>query len=290
VAPRLAAFVAIVVWGISFVASKVALREMTPVGLVFTRFALGTAVLAVVLAARGRPLVPPRGSWRSLAVLGFVGVLVHQMLQAHALELTSATNTGWLIGLTPIWSALLAAWFLGERFGAAKLAGLAVGFAGAVLVVAGSGGARGLPSLPAARGDLLIVLSTVNWAVYTILGHRVLRTLGAAQTTTGAMFLGWLMVAPVFLWQGGWREWPGVSTAGWTAVAFLGIACSGLGYLLWYRALARLDASQVAAFLYLEPLVTLVAAAVVLGEPVRGAGVAGGALVLLGVYLVQRRG
>ena len=100
-APRLAALAAVVLWGISFVATRAALREIPPVTLVFTRFALGTALLFGLLALRGRLSPPPRDAWPALAGMGFLGVFLHQMLQANALRLTTAVHAGWLIGLTP---------------------------------------------------------------------------------------------------------------------------------------------------------------------------------------------
>src|SRR6185503_11365306 len=132
---RLGALLAIVFWGVSFVATKAALREASPATLVFTRFALGSALLVAIAAARGESLRPPREAWRPLVLMAFVGVFVHQLLQSYGLTLTSAVHTGWLIGLTPLWSALLSALVLHEVFGPGKLAGLALGFAGAVLVV-----------------------------------------------------------------------------------------------------------------------------------------------------------
>jgi drug/metabolite transporter (DMT)-like permease len=265
-----------------------ALNEVSPVTLIFTRFALGVALLLAINAGRGHPLLPPRDSWPGLAVMGFVGVFVHQMIQAHALTLTTAVNTGWLIGLTPLWSALLSATILRERFDAAKVAGLVLGFLGAVLVVTRGRMGAALLALPQTRGDLMILASTLNWAFYTVLGHPLLRRLGPARATTGALFFGWLMIAPFFVTAAGWREYPRLTGPGWAAVLFLGIACSGLGYLFWYGALEHIDASRVAAFLYLEPLVTLAAAVAVLGESVSLTTAAGGLLVLAGVALVQR--
>ncbi len=287
-AARLGALLAIVLWGFSFVATKVALGEVSPITLIFTRFAIGSTLLLTILAVRGQPVVPPRGTWRDLLVLGFVGVFVHQLLQANGLTLTTAVHTGWLIGLTPIWSALLAAILLRERFGVMKVAGFALGFLGAALVVTRGRLEAGLLSVPTTRGDLLILASTFNWAVYTILAHAVLRRLGPARATTGAMVLGWILLAPLFFLDGGWREYPALSSTGWAAVLFLGIGCSGLGYLLWYAALAKLEASRVAALLYIEPLVTLAAAVVLLQEEIGVSTVVGGVLVLLGVFLVQR--
>jgi len=284
----LGVLLAITLWGISFVATKSVLREIPPVTLVFTRFGIGVLFLAGVLLLRKEPLLPPRGAWKTVALLGFLGVFVHQVVQSYALTLTSATHTGWLIGLTPIWSAVLAALFLAERFGALKLGGLALGFLGAVLIVSRRSAAASDPAHATVLGDLLVLFTTVNWAVYTILGRNALAKLGAARLTAGAMTAGWLMLVPLFLATRGWRDWPSLSPAGWGGVLFLGIGCSGIGYLLWYGGLARLPAARVASFLYLEPLVTLVAAMIVLGEPLDAATIAGGLLVLAGVVLVQR--
>lgn len=285
--PRLGAILAIVFWGLSFVATKAALQEISPVTLIFTRFALGVLLLIAIVSARRKRLTPPRDTWTGLAWMGFVGVFVHQMLQAHALTLTSAVNTGWLIGLIPIWSAVLSALLLKERFGAAKIVGLAVGFLGAALVVT-QGRLESVGLVPATRGDLLVLASTVNWAVYTVLGRSVLHRLDPLVATVGSMFLGWVMLGPFFVLGTGWQEFPRLTVTGWGAVLFLGIACSGLGYLLWYSALARLEASRVASFLYLEPLVTVIGAALLLDEPVRPVTVIGGLLLLGGVLLVQR--
>ena len=141
-----------VLWGISFVATKAALRELTPVTLIFTRFALGILVLVLILAARRESLVPPRDTWPMLALMGFVGIFLHQMIQAHALTLTTAVRTGWLIGLTPIWSALLAAVFLGERFGRQKVLGLFLGAIGALLVTTRGPLSSDVLALPSTRG------------------------------------------------------------------------------------------------------------------------------------------
>jgi drug/metabolite transporter (DMT)-like permease len=288
--PRLGAFLAVVFWGLSFVATKAALRELSPITLITTRFALGVALLLVLLQLRRVPVLPPRELWGSLALMGFVGVFVHQLLQSFALTMTGAISTGWLIGLTPLWSAVLSAWLLRERFPPAKVAGLALGFAGAALVVTrGQPGAARL-ALPATKGDLLILASTLNWAVYSVLGHPVLKRLGATRATAGALLFGWLMLLPLFLARAGWREYARLSGAGWGAVLFLGIACSGLGYLFWYGALEKVPATAVSALLYLEPLVTLAAGVALLGEQVHLTTMAGGLLVLAGVFLVERAG
>jgi drug/metabolite transporter (DMT)-like permease len=286
-APRLGALLAIVFWGVSFVATKAVVAEISPATLIFCRAGLGTLLLLSIVALRRQPLWPLRDALAPLAAMGFVGVAFHQLLQAYALTLTSAVNTGWLIGLIPLWSAILAAVLLKERFGARKVTGLLIGFFGAVLVVTrGDLGVR-LLSAPATRGDLLVLASTLNWAFYTVLGHPTIRRLGPTRATAGALLLGWLMLSPVFVAQKGWRDVARLTPVGWGAVLFLGIACSGLGYLFWYGALERVEASRVATLLYLEPLVTVAAAVLLLGEQIGMTTVLGGFLVLGGVTLVQ---
>jgi drug/metabolite transporter (DMT)-like permease len=257
--------------------------------LIFTRFAIGSTLLMGILAARRQRLAPPRDTWVSLALMGFVGVFIHQLVQSYGLTMTTAVRTGWLIGLTPIWSALFSAMILKERFGPGKLMGLGLGFLGAAVVVTRGDLSGALLNLPSTRGDLLILVSTVNWAFYTTLGHPTIRRLGSARATAGAMLAGTSMLAVLFAGRAGWNEYAALSATGWGAVLFLGIGCSGLAYMFWYGALEKMEATHVASFLYLEPLVTLVAGVWLLGEPVGPATLIGGLVVLAGVYLVQRQ-
>ena len=285
--PGLLAFAAVSFWGVSFVATKIALAEMSPVSLITSRFALGVATLHVILRLRREPVSVPRDQWAGLARLGFFAIFVHQMIQAHALTRTTAVRTGWLIGVTPLWSALLAVVMLRERLGPRRILGLAIGFAGALLVVSRGKLSTEALSLPSTTGDLLILASTVNWAVCTVLARGTIGRLGSARATAASTLLGWLMLLPFFLHEQGWHSWSHLSPRAIAAVAFLGVGCSGLAYLFWYAALARWEASRVAAFLYIEPLVTCAAAVPILGETMGAATVIGGIIVLIGVALVQ---
>ena len=233
--PRVSLLIAVVLWGTGFVATKAALREISPVTLIFIRFGMGTVLLFWLVSLRGGTLVPPRDAWPTLALMGFVGIFIHQLLQAVGLTMSTAVHAGWLVGLIPIWSALLSGLLLKERFGAMKLAGLAGGFAGALLVI--SQGRLGLETLhlPSTRGDFLILLSTVNWAVYSVMGHGTIKRLGPLRATAGSMLFGWLMFVPLVLFNGSWHELPHLS------VAVRGRAALSVHWLLgpWLLVLVR---------------------------------------------------
>jgi drug/metabolite transporter (DMT)-like permease len=177
---------------------------------------------------------------------------------------------------------------LRERFSPRKVLGLTVGFLGAVLVVTRGEFGGDVMGLPATRGDLMILASTVNWAVYSVMGRPTLQALGALVATACGMIAGCALLAGPFVYRQGWEDFARLDGVGWAAVLFLGLCCSGLGYLWWYGALERIETSQVAAFLYLEPLVTLLAAVALLGETVGATTIAGGLMLIGGVALVER--
>ncbi len=285
---RVKALTAALLWGASFVATKAALREISPVTLIVLRFAMGIAVLAfaawrlrILRAVQGRDL-------GLLALLGAIGVTVHQGLQATGLTLTSASSMAWLVALNPVFTAILAWLFLREAFGGVKLAGLALAFAGAILVVTKGTFNADTLHLPSTGGDLLALASSLNWAIFSVASKPLLKRLPPTLMMLWVMFLGWVFILPFFAFGHGWTEIAGLTAGGWLAVVFLGILCSGLAYLFWYDALSNIEASQVAAFIYIEPLVTVVVAALILSEQFTLTAFLGGLTILLGVYLVNR--
>lgn len=285
----LKAFLAIAFWGASFVATKVAVQELTPLTVVVLRFAIGVAGILILLAWRGQAAWVCRSDLGWLALLGLNGVTIHQLLQSTALTTTTASNSGWIVALIPIFTAILAWLVMHESFGPLKILGLGIASAGTILVISHGNLSGGLLQI-ATIGDFLVLLSAFNWAIFTTLSKKLIGRYPPALMMTYVLAFGWLITLPVFALQGGWQAIPHLSTAGWISVIFLGLACSALAYIFWYDALAEADASQVASLLYLEPIVTVIVAAALIGEQVTWATVAGGATILLGVWLVNNSG
>jgi drug/metabolite transporter (DMT)-like permease len=297
---RLGLLLAVAVWGASFIATKLALREVSPAVIVFGRNAFGALLLAgIVWRSTGMRWLPLR-VWPSLALLGFLGTTFHQWLQATGLQTASATVTAWIVTTVPVFVALLGWLFLKERIGGQRVVGMLVAALGVTLVASKGRPVQLFAGQVGTSGDGLIVLSALNWAVYTVVSKRLISS-GFPGSARGAdtgstplllllygVFFGWLLSVPWLLSDGGWRRLASLSPTGWGALVFLGLACSGLAYLFWYRGLESVDATQVGAFLYLEPLVTTALAASVLGEPVTAPVALGGAAILLGVWLVNR--
>jgi len=288
--PIIEASCAVVAWGGSFVATKVALRDVSPVTVVWLRFAMGTVILGAAVLLRKQFAVPSRKDALYFALLGLIGIAFHQWLQSTGLTTAQATTTAWIVATTPVFMALLGWLALKEKLRWLQAGGILVAALG-VLVVVTKGDLSALAAgHVGTTGDLLILISAPNWAIFSTLSRRGLKQHPAARMMFYVMGFGWLFTTVQLLLGPGVSEVPHLALDGWLGMGFLGIFCSGLAYIFWYDALQAMPVAQTGAFVYVEPFVTVVVAAVVLGEPFLLASLAGGVAIILGVWLVNRGG
>lgn len=279
---------AVIVWGGSFVATKVALQEVTPVTVVWMRFGIGVFIIGLSVSMRRQWASPAKNDLAYFALLGFLGISFHQWLQSTGLLTAQATTTAWIVATTPIFMALLGWVVLKERLSWVQIGGILTAVLGVLLVVSKGNlssisiGNFGTP------GDFLILISALNWAVFSTFSRRGLLKFPATRMMFFVMAFGWLFVSILFFVEGGLGLVANLSQKGWSAILFLGILCSGVAYIFWYDALQVLPVAQTGAFVYIEPFVTIVVAALVLGEEIIAAALIGGAAILLGVWLVNR--
>lgn len=281
----------VIIWGATFVATKIALQEVSPATVVWLRFGMGVIVLGTAVLARRQFAMPRAAELAYFALLGFIGVALHQWLQANGLTTAQATTTAWIVATIPVFVTLLGWIVLMERPSWVQFAGMGLAACGVLLIVS-KGNLAGLFSgVAGAPGDLLVLASAPNWAIYTVLSRRELQRHPATRMMFYVMLFGWLFVT---IWAMGFG--PGLSelgkldARGWAAVVGLGVLGSGLAYITYYDALKVLPASQLAVFLNVEPMVTTLMAAPLLGEPITGLVILGGLTILVGIYLVNRRG
>jgi drug/metabolite transporter (DMT)-like permease len=286
--PYIEALFAVIVWGASFIATKVALQDLSPITIVWLRFLIGVIILGLAVALRRQFALPEKKEWGYFALLGFLGITFHQWLQSNALQTSEAGTTAWIVSTTPIFMALLGWFLLKERLGWTKNLGILLAFVGVLVVV--SKGDLGSISIGTfgAPGDVLVLISAINWAVFSALSRRGLKSHPASLMMFYLMALGWVFTTFLFLTTSSMGEIFSVTLDGWMAVGFLGIFCSGLAYIAWYDALKALSTAETGAFLYIEPLVAVVIAFFILGEAITPASTMGGAVILFGVWLVNR--
>lgn len=286
--PYLEAIFAVIVWGASFIATKIVLAEVSPVTVVWLRFTMGVVILGIAVVIRKQFAMPARNEWLYFALLGFLGITFHQWLQSNALKTSEASTTAWIVATTPVFMALLGWAVLKEGLGWLKISGIFLAALGVLLVVTDGNTASLSIGKFGAPGDSLILISALNWAVFSVLSRRGLRSHPASLMMFYVMTLGWIFTSILFFAGSGTSEIPNLTAKGWMGILFLGVFCSGLAYIAWYDALQALSAAQTGVFLYIEPLIAMIVAALVLAEPITTGSIIGGAVILLGVYLVNR--
>ena len=285
----LKAIFAVFVWGVSFVATKVALRYGSPVTVVWLRFAIGILVLAVAVYIRKQFRWISGKDALYFLLLGFLGITFHQWLQSNALVTSQATTTAWIVATTPIFMALLGWIALKESLNGLQVTGVFLAAAGVILVVTKGDLGTLFQGQFGSPGDFLVLISSVNWAVFSVLSRQGLKTFPPALMMLYVMLFGWLLTSILFFRGPGLAEIRALPWQGWVAIAgVLGVFCSGIAYIFWYDALSVLPVAQTGAFVYLEPFVTAVVAAFLLDEKLGLIGFIGGLTILCGIWLVNR--
>lgn len=280
---------AVVAWGGSFVATKIGLRDAHPITIIWARFGIGVLFLGGAVVLRRQFKLPPARDLLYFAGIGALGITFHQWLQSTGLQTAQATTTAWIVATTPVFMAVLGWVFFKEALKLRQVGGILLAAVGVLLVVTRGDLNALLIGKFGTPGDLLILISSPNWAIFSALSRNGLRRYPAALMMLFVMFFGWLFSSVLFAFGPGWTDLTNLTLNGWMAIGFLGVICSGLAYIFWYDALQALPSAQVGVFLYLEPVVTVVVAALLLGEPLLAATLGGGLIILLGVWLVNRR-
>ena len=126
---------AVVVWGASFIATKVVLQDISPIATVWLRFTIGVVILGVAVVIRGQFSLPEIAEWGYFALLGFLGITFHQWLQSNGLQTSEAGTTAWIVSTTPVFMALLGWIVLKEGLSWLKTTGILLAFGGVLLVV-----------------------------------------------------------------------------------------------------------------------------------------------------------
>jgi drug/metabolite transporter (DMT)-like permease len=277
----LALVVANTLWGTSFVATKPVLDHVPPVTIAVVRFVIAMAILWPIAARAG---LHPRYD-RTTAFLGFTGIFSMYTAQNVGLRFTSATNATLIQGGIPVLTALLAASCLRELLRPIQVIGIGLSLAALTGIVLSGAGAEASVSL---RGDLLLAVSAASFAAYLVIGRQAFGQNSLLETVTGGIGWGMLFMVPVATVEVLTQDVKSVTPRDGALLLYLGAGSSGLVFLLWAYALRHLEAGRAAIFGNLNPLVGVLAAALVLGESLTPAVLAGGLLLLIGIWLTNR--
>ncbi len=283
---HLAALFTVSVWGATFVSTKALIAAgLTPAEIFLMRFALG--YLCILPLAPRRLRAENRRDEAAFAAAGVCGGSLYFLLENVALEYAPASNVSLLVCTAPVWTALAAGRAdRGERKTRRQAAGAALAAAGMALVVLN--GRFVLHISP--TGDLLALAAALSWMGYSLVIKRLGARYPASFIARKVFFYGMATILPVFAFR------PFAATGEllarpvvWANLLFLGVVASGFCYALWNAVMRRLGAVRATNYIFFNPLVTMLTAALCIGERITAPALAGAAMILCGMWHAERR-
>ncbi len=265
-------------WGGSFLFMRYAVPDFGVVPLIWLRVALASVCLLPLLLLK-RQFGALRQQAGALTVMSLFNSGLPFLLIAWATLSITAGLASIMNAMTPVFTALIGALWLGDRLDGRRGLGLLLGLAGVALLAADKADFR-----PGGSGWAIVamLLATVCYGFAANHTRRYLQGVPALVNATGTQLVSALVLLPPALWS--WPErMPGLGP--WLATLVLGVACSALAYLLFFRLIARVGASRAVTVTFLVPVFGTLWGALFLGEPVTASMLAGGAVVLLGTGL-----
>ena len=286
-AGHLAALFTIIIWGTTFISTKVLLADFRPVEILLFRFVMGFAVL--LLACPHRMEGVGRRQEMTFVLAGLSGICLYYLLENMALTYTMASNVGGIISAAPFFTAILSRLFLKSegKLRANFFIGFALAMAGVALI--GFNGSR-MELNPA--GDVLAVLAAFVWACYSILTRKI-SSFGypVILTTQRTFFYGILFMVPVlffFDFQMGLERFADVTYL--LNILYLGLGASALCFVTWNFAVKVLGAVKTSVYIYMVPVITVVTSVLILREPVTWVSIMGTVLTVAGLFLSEYSG
>jgi drug/metabolite transporter (DMT)-like permease len=279
-------FLMVFFWSANYIVAKVALREFPPLLLSTVRVTMAGVLMLFIRVMKREGNGAAREDFPLLVILGLFGVALNQLFFVVGLGRTTVAHAAIIVSLGPVLVLLIASIMKLERLTGRKVAGMLIAMAGVAvlkLFQENSHGARATWS-----GDLLVFLSTLAFALFTVFGKPVTRRYSSVTVNTFAYVSGAIALAPVTIWQAAAFPLGRISVTGWMCAFYMALFPSVVAYLIYYYALTHIAASRVASFSYLQPVFATTMAVFLLGEPVTAPVVAAGAVILAGVYITER--
>ena len=272
------------IWGVNFSIVKVALNEFEPLAFNALRFPLAAAALGWIMFRGAEDLMPQREDIPRILLLGLIGNVLYQLAFIIGLDWTYAGNASLLLATTPVWTVILSVAAGRENLNRWVIIGIIGTLVGMVLVVIGSDDQLSLGSTTL-RGDLLMIIGSIFWSVYTVAGAKPVARYGALRMTTWTLWVG----TPILFGAGIpsllQTDFTGVSVTAWWAIFYAGLFALALAYVIWYHGVEKLGNSRTAVYSNLVPVWALITAWIWLGERPEILQLLGAVSILIGLTI-----
>ena len=282
---HMAAFAMILVWGISFLNTRVLLDAgLTPTEIFVARFTI--AYLSLLTISRFKVRYSGLRDELLFVVCGIAGGSAYFIAENTALELTLISDVAVLVSIAPLTTALMGAIFYrDERITLLTCVGMVIAFVGSVMLALKDGFVWG----DSIMGDMLAILAAFVWAFYSMALKKLNRTYTTLFITRKLFFYGVLSALPLLALEDNHMDWQLLKQpAVWGNLLYLGLICSMAAYFIWGITVKRIGAVRASNYFYLSPIISMIAAAIWFGERTNAMAYIGCVLILAGVIMAEK--
>ena len=273
-------------WALNVIVVKWAVQQWSPLTYSVWRNAIGVLFALAILKATEGSVRIERRDVPLVAVSALIGIVINQLGFMYATTYTTATTISLLLASIPAFAAISASVLGHERIGARHWCGIGVAAAGTALVLVAGAGKLDLTSL---RGDLLVLVAAATWGVYSVLVRPLFARYSPNRISTLVLLSAVPMLTVVSLPQVIHQDYGAITVGGWAALLFSVFFGLVFTNMLWFGAIHRGGAARATAVMPIQPFLGALFAWALLGETVTLLQVAGGVVIVLGIWMTRRR-
>lgn len=279
------ALIPAIIWGVSFIATKYAVREVLPSTLGFIRFVIAYIVLQILVSIKKIDEKIPFKDKVTFFLMGFTGITLYFVGENYGLQYTSSSNGSLIVSTIPIFTLLADRIMHRKTLSPFVTIGVIISFIGIYLLIFGFSFVKNVN----VKGDLVMFVPVFAWVVYTYISKMRKASYSTILITKEMTFYGAILFLPFMLFEFKKGVCPlSISLMSWVSILYLGIVCSAFAYVLWNKALQMYDEKVVNSFIYTIPVFTIIFELILLREPPKPMVYISTAFVIAGLFLTHR--
>ena len=276
-------------WGGTFVAGKIAARNVGPFSIGFLRFAIASTLL-LLLTRKIEGRLPRLKKFQLIYIilLGVIGIAAYNVMFYKGLKIIEASRASLIIATCPIFITICSVLCLKEKITAINVLGILISVCGAIIVVS-KGDMNQIFERGLGRGELYIFCCVLCWVTYSLIGKTVMKNLSPLTSVSYSATIGAIALFVPACFEGLIQNTPNQSTTDWVCISYLGVFGTVIGFVWYYQGVEHLGPTKAGLFINFVPIFGILSAFLILREPITLSLAVGAVLVISGVYLTNKR-
>lgn len=276
----------VTIWGFNFSVLKIVLREFLPMSFNILRFISASVSLFMILFLLRKKILIEKKDWKKIILLGIIGHTCYQLLFIYGISNTTASNASLIMASVPILTGLISSLSGYEKVRPIGWIGIFFSFFGIFLIMRANPADFNFASAHF-KGNVLIFLSAMSWAIYTVIAKPMLKKYSPLKLTAVTMGIGTILLIPFSINELKHQNWQNISNAAWMGLIYSSLMAIALGYVIWYKGVEKAGTTRTAIYSNLTPVLAAFFAWQILSEVLTIYHLIGAGIIFTGIYLTH---